>query len=164
MNRSDTSQKITITEAARRLNVSERTVYRMMKSGKVNRIYEYDSVRLMSDEIEKIASIRSEKQPDTVSHIPSPMDTGVNHQLAAKDAQIAQLLAQQQQMSQMLNRLQEQLHELTRFVLSQTPSPPARGFEWAFWRRKKREGGTKTDLPAPFTGQKPADEDKKESI
>lgn len=162
MNRTDTSRKISITEAARRLNVSERTVYRMMKSGKIARIYEYDTVRLMSDEIEKLAQSRAEKQSDIVSLIPSPIDTGVNLQLAAKDAQIAQLLAQQQQMSQMLNRLQEQLHELTRFVLSQTPSPPARGFEWAFWRRKNREAGAKTDPPSTFTNQKPSDKDGKE--
>lgn len=71
MNRTDTSRKISITEAARRLNVSERTVYRMMKSGKIARIYEYDTVRLMSDEIEKLAQSRAEKQSDIVSLIPS---------------------------------------------------------------------------------------------
>lgn len=139
MNKDET---ITITEAARRLNVSERTVYRLMKTGRLTRIYQYDNVRLMSDEVAKLNSIRGHNVSDSVSKVPESMPVRsperLDVQLAEKDAQIAQLLARQKEMSQMLERLQEQLYELTRYVLAQAQKPPTSGFDWAFWRRGKK--------------------------
>jgi len=130
-----TDKTITISEAARRLNVSERTIYRMLKSGKLTRRYVSDNVRLISDEVDKLSSNRGSEASVNIGHMSDTMPDSLRQQLAEKDAQIAELLARQREMSQMLERLQEQLYELTRYVLSQVKTPPARGFNWAFWRR-----------------------------
>lgn len=139
-----TDKTISITEAARRLNVSERTVYRMLKSGKLTRHYVSDSVRILSDEVDALRSNIGSNPQNSVSNMSDTMPDSLRQQLAEKDAQIAQLLARQRELSQMLERLQEQVYELTRFVLSQAQKPPSRGFEWAFWRRHRR---THTDHP-----------------
>lgn len=140
-----TDKTITISEAARRLNVSERTVYRMLKSGKLTRLYQYDSVRLLSDEVDDLGSNRGSNMSVNVSQMADAPSEPLRQQLAEKDALIAELLARQREMSQMLERLQEQLYELTRYVLSQTKAPPARGFHWAFWR--KNEPATPEEKP-----------------
>jgi excisionase family DNA binding protein len=129
---------ITITEAARRLNVSERTVYRMLKSGKLTRVYRYDSVRILSVDVENLRSNTYSIVSDNVSHLSERDMESLRGQIAEKDMQIAQLLARQQEMSKMLERLQEQLYELTRYVLEQAKTPPKRGFLASFWRRDRR--------------------------
>lgn len=134
------NKTISIIEAARRLNVTERTVYRMLKSGRLTRHFEYDNVRIMSDEIEILRSNKTDKVTKNVRHMSDTNQEPLRRQLEEKDTQIAQLLAQQRETSQLLERLQEQLYELTRFVLSQAKTPPARGFDWAFWRRGRPSG------------------------
>ena len=119
-------ETISILEAARRLNVSERTVYRMMKSGILTRKYEYDSVRLMSEEVSRLMALRRIESDilvsEDVSQVVRPIAmerSSADHdslrlQLMEKDAQIAQLLSRQREMGVMVERLQEHLHELTR--------------------------------------------------
>src|SRR5579871_6131665 len=128
-------ETISISEAARRLKVSERTIYRMMKAGKLTRQYEHDSVRLMSDEVRQFAPLQDHDLSDYVRQVSDSAPQPLHQQISEKDAQIAQLLAQQREMGQLLDRLQAQLYELTQYVLSHAQTPPSRGFEWAFWRR-----------------------------
>lgn len=129
------SEYLTITEAAQRLKVSERTVYRMMKSGKLKRVKLSDTVRLLASEIEALSANPDEMRPENVRYMSvSELET-LQKQLSDKDAIIAELLARQREMSVMMERLQEQLYELTRYVLSQAKKPPERGFQWAFWKR-----------------------------
>ncbi len=129
---------LTITEAAQRLRVSERTIYRMLKSGKLKRVTVSDNVRLLSSEIEAVCNDKYETLTESVGHMSDDTLESLQKQLSDKDVIIAELLARQREMSVMMERLQEQLYELTRYVLSQAQKPPERGFSWAFWKRNDK--------------------------
>ncbi len=123
-------ETIGITEAAQRLGVSERTVYRLLRSGKLRRHSVSDTndrhVRLIMDEI-LISNLKTrleESKSDLdVSDIVSDNDgqeelKRLREELASKDTQIAELIASQREMMQTIQRLQEQMFELARLVLS----------------------------------------------
>ena len=151
-------ETVTITEAAQRLGVSERTIYRMLRSGRLRRVHLSDrkstSVRLLSDSLDRIeidsrnnssvvTSLMSDNQSD-ISDVKA-MDT-LMKELEQKDAQIARLIDSQQEMAQTLRQLQEQMFELARLVLSQqsVALKPAAESE-APVKRESRDG-----LPGPL--------------
>lgn len=130
-------ETMSVTEAAGHLHVSERTIYRMMKAGLLARSPMSDGVRLWRSEVQELAMNRGLKRPNYVGQVSDTPGSDWQAQLQQKDQQIAELLARQREMSKMLERLQEQLYELTRFVVSQARTPAARRFDWAFWKRGK---------------------------
>jgi excisionase family DNA binding protein len=124
-----TADLVGITEAAQRLGVSERTVYRMLRSGKLKRVISSDEqgkyVRLKVSEKEKTfialgadLSVTSDKTADS-------RQEDIHKAVREKDAQIAQLLEQQRELQQQIGRLQEQMFELARLVLSQNAAAQA---------------------------------------
>jgi aminopeptidase C len=117
----------------------------MMKSGKLRRVMVSDNVRLLSSDVEQISSKQFEALTPSVCHVSDNTIESLQRQLSDKDAIIAELLARQREMSVMMERLQEQLYELTRYVLSQAKQPPERGFQWAFWRRSDKRHNTTED-------------------
>ncbi len=122
-----------VAEAARRLNVSERTVYRMLKTGELERGNTADNTdncgSNMADMTVKFKRIKSRSNAVSMSHL-ADMDTAgdaggatnqeetLKRQLEEKDAQIAQLLTTQQELTRAIQRLQEQMYELAHLVLS----------------------------------------------
>lgn len=125
-----------VAEAARRLDVSERTVYRLLKAGILERgspSCNYDSGgtddALMSDKPGSINGVRdtgaivkmSAMSDNTAENGSVERDPRIEHlqrQLDSKDAQIAQLLDVQQELAQTIRRLQEQMYELAHLVLT----------------------------------------------
>jgi hypothetical protein len=117
---------ITITEAAQRLGVSERTIYRRLQAGKLQRVNMSDrnmgSVRqtlLLHPHTETENELCVSEVSDNMSDnsVTVAIET-LRGELENKDAQIAKLIDSQQEMTQTLRQLQEQMFELARLVLS----------------------------------------------
>ena len=122
-----------VAEAARRLNVSERTVYRMLKSGELERgniAGDADTIGSnMSDmtvkfkrdksrqNVVKMSELSDMNDADNASDTDGRVDV-LQRQVGEKDAQIAQLLTTQQELTRTIQRLQEQMYELAHLVLS----------------------------------------------
>lgn len=153
-------QGISITEAALRLGVSERTIYRMLREGKLQRIMSDISgrnVRLNAEQMDINAghqSLNGKPMSDNLSD--GTPDIALNEllktlrqELREKDAQIERLIEQQRDMTAALNRLQDQMFELARLTLSQgmatvspsqsPPLPTKAASEkrrwWQWWHR-----------------------------
>lgn len=125
-----------VAEAARRLDVSERTVYRLLKAGVLERGFSScnpdnpdDNDTVNSDNLDRISMLRdsgavvkmSVMSDNTASNGSIQRDPRVEHlqrQLDSKDAQIAQMLDVQQELAQTIRRLQEQMYELAHLVLT----------------------------------------------
>ena len=122
-----------VSEAARSLNVSERTVYRMLKSGELERedgrkitdnggrnvsvlkreanvVFSHNNVEIMPN-MSDIDGMNKTKQAETSSEI-------LKLQIEEKDGQIAQLLSEQKELTRTVQRLQEQMYELAYLVLT----------------------------------------------
>ena len=116
---------VTVGEAARRLGVSERTVFRLLKTGELERV---DSVFMSAkngkDDRHDAGSKQRRYKASAISstHMTDTKHSNDGHALAEqvkqKDAQIAELVRQQQEMTVTIRRLQEQMYELAHLVLS----------------------------------------------
>src|SRR5205085_8106436 len=109
--REKTTDLVSITEAALRLGVSERTVYRMMRSGKLKRVNVSDkngrSVRLEVSFEEHRGSNVALNMSDKTDKVTDDRRVELVETIREKDAQIAQLLEQQRELQQNMQRLQE---------------------------------------------------------
>ncbi len=143
MNLSDTvkasspRQISSVREASEELGVSERTIYRMIRSGKlvrekrrvgnVNNV----SVSICHNDTNEIKV--SESNVSKMSIMSDTMSGSsleiLKTSLIEKDTQIEQLLAQQRELNQTIQRLQEQMFELARLVLSQNTAASIRSAE-----------------------------------
>jgi hypothetical protein len=99
----------------------------------------------MSSEVDGLRGFKQESRERNVRHMSDIPLESLHKQLSDKDAIISELLARQREMSVMMDRLQEQLYELTRYVLSQAKKPPERGFQWAFWKRTDKRDHSSED-------------------
>ncbi len=134
---------VSVGEAARSLGVSERTVFRLLKSGALERVDLPMPDRIVSFNDSNVSDMKNDKKsnrskPDSLSgdyddgHNVGSSDleriASLTRQLREKDAQIAQLLQTQQDLTQTYRRLQEQMYELAHLVLSHNAaSAQARG-------------------------------------
>ncbi|HZT41822.1 MAG TPA: helix-turn-helix domain-containing protein [Chthonomonadaceae bacterium] len=117
---------LSITEAALRLGVSERTVYRMLREGKLRRLMSDKSgrnVRLDEEDVEltnaRFAIVRDVLSDNMSDKVPADLLEELRQELREKDEQIARLIEQQREMSVAMQRLQDQMFELARLTLSQ---------------------------------------------
>lgn len=121
---------LTIAEAAGRMGVSERTVYRMIRAGRLQQVSERDNygrhVRLIPSSALDLRLVEHDlvsQMSDTGSKPRSAMSdpnmAELVAELRAKDAQIDRLLETQHQMSLIIGRQQEQLSEMSRHILSE---------------------------------------------
>jgi excisionase family DNA binding protein len=111
---------LSVTEAAQRLGVSERTIYRMLQKGKLQRTKTSDRRTLIVGHDANYKTCTTVEVSDTASddELTRTIEL-LRSELALKDAQIADLMAFQKELTQNMNRLQEQMFELARLVLSQ---------------------------------------------
>ena len=121
-----TIRRVTVAEAARLLGVSERTVYRRLKSGHLRSV---TGVSELSDRASLIIEIEIEEQfemSDTVRQLSDGVSSreldDLRADLRRKDEQIQCLLDNEKALAQTIQKMQEQLHELARYVLSQHAS------------------------------------------
>ena len=126
-----------ISEAARKLGISERTVYRMLKTGKMKRVSIPDKnvsdVRVEGNRESYTQKVENdvmvaEKNTDIMTNIlTEAIVEGLKEEIREKDVQIAKLLESQREMTQSVQKLQDQMFELARLVLSQNvlKPPPA---------------------------------------
>lgn len=121
---------VTIAQAAQRLGVSERTIYRMLRSGLLKRVSMSDnnvrSVRVVlsnSDvSISTDVSIPADKPVGVSDKLSVERVAELKREIEVRDAQIAGLIESQKELLQSVSRLQEQMFELARLVLSQHPA------------------------------------------
>jgi hypothetical protein len=127
---------VSVGEAARRLGVSERTVFRLLKAGQLERVgsdlltvkfanndsHESDKSEIKRHNLSRILpSQRVHSAYD--SHVITVIG-GEEHvqmllqQVREKDVQIAQMLQAQQDMAQTIRHLQQQMYELAHLVLT----------------------------------------------
>ncbi|MCS6777229.1 MAG: helix-turn-helix domain-containing protein [Chloroherpetonaceae bacterium] len=114
------AESLTVTEAARRLNVSERTVYRMLQSGKIQRASMSDNRRtyvILNNDLSLKGSRDQPTKTDTLSDMTS-LQT-MKAELEEKSRIIGQLIENQRDMLQTIQQLQLQLSELARWILTQ---------------------------------------------
>ena len=158
-------QIVSIRETADELGVSERTIYRMLRAGKLVRIKRrVANVNSVSDNQCQSGSTERDHGVNTVSKSSKLSDNSTGRELEMlraalhdKDAQIEQLIANQREMNQTIQRLQEQMFELARLVLSQSapsptrqtgasvPSEKEKPVDWRRWLALFRPGSDKTD-------------------
>jgi|SRR5579871_2950450 len=128
---------LTIREAAGRLGVSERTVYRRLRSGKL-RATNLSEIEVSDVSMTVVTSRQiSPKEASQNCHSESICDKmsddtvttsameALRAEIRAKDAQIAKMLEVQHEMAQTVQRLQEQMFELARLVLTQNAAKTA---------------------------------------
>ena len=127
------STSLSIREAAQHLGVSERTVYRWLRAGKLKA----DNIRTiaairdicdnMSVKIDRLTHLNtSQKSVSSVTggcQVFSDNVTDIVMQtlmkgLEQRDLEIGRLIESQREMNQTVQRLQEQMFELTRLVLA----------------------------------------------
>src|SRR5262249_3307192 len=124
-NNPEPRQIVSIRETADELGVSERTIYRMLRAGKLVRIKQrVGNVTIVTDNNRQIGRNKIETPVKLASNMSKMSDsvTGVELEmlraaLRDKDSQIEQLIANQREMNQTIQRLQEQMFELARLVL-----------------------------------------------
>jgi hypothetical protein len=124
---------VSVGEAARRLGVSERTVFRLLKAGRLERVGSEDLVARCANNdshmTDKAAQIKrsASRFKSVISLNDSHSMTVMSHeehvqllqqQVREKDVQIAQMLQAQQDMAQTVRHLQQQLYELAHLVLT----------------------------------------------
>lgn len=119
------SRPMRIADAARHLGVSERTVYRMLKSGKLRRVSVSDNSVAVSCKVtpmqdnQGVIEIDYDRVADTVSDkMTDILSATFTRELEARDREIERLLAVQQEQNQTIQRLQDQLFELARLIVS----------------------------------------------
>lgn len=116
--------------------MSERTVFRLLKTGVLERVDVPPPERVVSFDDSNMSDMKSDKADNMslrhhLSRVTANSDDshsdgnsrlerteGLARQVQEKDAQIAQLLQTQQEMTQTYKRLQEQMYELAHLVLS----------------------------------------------
>ena len=118
------TEPISIPEAARRLRMSERTIYRMIKSGKLDSVkmsdnsmtkvilsptYLSQSYTNISDNTVNLSDIKTEWEWDTLKK-----------ELHEKDEHIRKLIDNQTDLIATIHQLQGQVHELSRWILDHT--------------------------------------------
>ncbi|HLV78632.1 MAG TPA: helix-turn-helix domain-containing protein [Chthonomonadaceae bacterium] len=148
---------LSITETAMHLGVSERTVYRRLKEGKLRRSVSDKKGRhvrlildLSSGTGHSKATDRGVMSDNMSDRISVAAWEALQQELRAKDEQIAGLIEQRQEMQAALQRLQEQIFELAHLTLSQNApvgfvrpessaaSSQVRRRGWWSWRRQNR--------------------------
>src|SRR5579871_4176515 len=129
---------LSVKEAALRLGVSERTVYRHLKSGKLKRshlrdrrdIYDKMTVTVSriggEIEVEKASHEMSNSVENVDSAVREDTLTLLREELAKRDAQISTLLETQRDLAQTVQKQSEQLSELAHFVLSLSAASEAK--------------------------------------
>src|SRR5260221_480135 len=129
-----------VREAADEMGVSERTIYRMLRSGRLVR--EKSRVRSIRN-VNNVSDIHCQNDNDEIHNHTSVMSKTsimsdkmtlsilemLTTSLRDKDDQIEQLIVNQREMNQTIQRLQEQMFELARLVLSQNAAVPVRAPE-----------------------------------
>lgn len=115
----DLERGLSIQEAARQLGVSERTVYRMLKTGKLRRV----GVSVKNVKVVTCTENSLSKPCETVSLVSDSSPTvsiySLRDEIRSKDAQIDRLIENQHELAASLRTLQEQMYELARLALSQ---------------------------------------------
>lgn len=133
----DAGQVVSIAEAARRLGVSERTVYRRVKSGQIQRVNLSDT-KIKSQVIcDTIASESSVKVSDKTQESRQDDIALLRAEVQSRDAQIDSLIAHQREMNQTIQQLNQQIYELARLVFtSETEKSEKRGGRLRQWLEK----------------------------
>jgi AcrR family transcriptional regulator len=122
-------QTFTVQEMAARLGVSERTVYRRIRSGKIRRIISsvsrVSNVRLIPDNPDQSSTSQAQNCVVPVSSVSDTLAIelqsrleALESQLQQKDGQIEKLLDNQFAMTQTIQALQAQVGELTRLLVA----------------------------------------------
>ncbi len=116
-----------VEEAAREFGVSERTIYRKLRSGQFQRVKK--SMSFVNNYADSSRDHQTQIVSQNVSQMSNNSDILLTSKMAAlqeeanrKDAEIARLTAVQHELTQTVQRLQEQIFELARLTLSQ-PRP-----------------------------------------
>jgi excisionase family DNA binding protein len=142
-----------VREAADELGVSERTIYRMLRSGKLFRLKGRGrNVENVSDIFCQNDATSANRSVGNMSKMSDKHDIEtwasvelLKTALQEKDAQIDRLIDHQREMNQTIQRLQEQMYELAHLVLSQntasvqrTPEPSVlpereKSLDWRRW-------------------------------
>jgi excisionase family DNA binding protein len=135
---------VTIAEAARMLKVSERTVYRHIKSGKIECVTLSDSRSIPKvkisvgtpDFVVRMSDNLPKQNLETLS-MPSQEITTLRAELQSRDAQIESLIAGHREMNQTIQQLNQQIYELARLVLaSETEKNEKKAGMWRQWLGK----------------------------
>lgn len=121
---------VTVREAAERLGVSERTIYRRLKAGRLtpcvvsNPGVSSDDLSVIVNRVEIDNGCVGECQltSQDVKQVPDPsLEQAYQHVLQTlekRDTEIARMIECQHEMTQTIVRLQEQMFELTRLVIA----------------------------------------------
>lgn len=132
---------VTIAEAARRLKVSERTVYRRIKSGKIQCVNLSDTKSVPKVIISEKKTVSDVKMSDNL--VKAQAGTSLQEmatlraELQARDAQIESLIAGQREMNQTIQQLNQQIYELAKFVLaSESEKNEKKAGLWRQWLGK----------------------------
>lgn len=113
------AEPLTVTEAARRLNVSERTVYRMLRAGKIRRAILSDKRRTYVVISENFDLKKAAQTSDLTDRMPDQASLQtMQAELEEKSRIIGQLIENQRDMLQTIQQLQLQLSELARWILT----------------------------------------------
>jgi hypothetical protein len=116
-------QTLSVTEAAHRLGVSERTVYRRLQTGKLQRVNMSDNrqtqVLTEADILSQMESFVSDSKANVSDISSEETRNTLRQELQEKDRLIASLLENQREMIQTIQQMQQQLHELSSWILAQ---------------------------------------------
>ncbi|MCW3098536.1 MAG: hypothetical protein JWL77_4154 [Chthonomonadaceae bacterium] len=117
-----------VRQAANMLGISERTVYRRLRSGKLEQLptesHSTDSVMSFVSE-ERMEAILQDRIASKLDKMVCQNDmtndklAALRQELAHKDAQIRTLLENQQELTHTIQKLQTQIYELARLALTQ---------------------------------------------
>ena len=121
-------ENLSVTEAAQRLGVSERTVYRMMKAGKlpsVSRGKTGPRTRTTLTQSrplppnQPVESLSKMSDNTTFTRLEKEI-VGLREELKRKESQIGQLIQSNLETQVSLNKIQEQMIEMARLILSKS--------------------------------------------
>lgn len=144
-------QGVSLQEAARRLNVNEKTVRRRLQSGRLRgekvpgpRGEEW-TVYLSPDRSPDSGDVGGEsgQTVQALLDMIREKDRQLLEVVTAKDAAIAALQADKQQLAQQLGMFSERVRNLDaqlRLLEAPKQPPPRRRPWWQFWRRGEDEG------------------------
>ncbi|GEM_PF-4750033 len=118
MSKQEKLTSVPIAEAARILGISERTVYRRIKSGDIRRDKVSDREAVARVFCEGITVESVVKMSDTVDFPQNTEVAAIRAEVAARDAQIESLIANQREMNQTIQQLNQQLYELARLIFA----------------------------------------------
>ena len=136
---------VSVAEAAKQMGVSERTVYRMLKSGELRRetpLRKLQETRthlaISAENKNKIdVSILSKNDDKKVLNEIQDTLTALQNSLKEKDEQISKLIQSHLEMQQSAQKFQEQIVEIVALVMSKTRPD------------NSQTGVTKTDTKKP---------------